>query len=182
MIKFYCKCGQKIRVDDVHAGKKGKCPKCKAVVLIPNASEEEFDIEEMLGSIEPNDPRDTSDSQEDSQSYAMTEEAKPTKQCTYCGESILVVAKKCKHCGEFLGGRQRTPIRNNSNAVGQARKPWSSGVMVVFILLTICLPIIGFLIGLCGLTQKQNKSNGLELLVVSIICFVVYFFVYVYLL
>ncbi len=24
------------------------------------------------------------------------------KMCSYCGEQILAVAKKCKHCGEFL--------------------------------------------------------------------------------
>ena len=25
-----------------------------------------------------------------------------TKQCPYCGEEILIAAKKCKHCGEWL--------------------------------------------------------------------------------
>lgn len=26
------------------------------------------------------------------------------KQCPYCGEDILAIAKKCKHCGEWLDG------------------------------------------------------------------------------
>ena len=37
MIKFHCKnCGQKINAPEVHAGKKGKCPKCKQIILIPH--------------------------------------------------------------------------------------------------------------------------------------------------
>ncbi len=36
MIKFHCKnCGQKISVPDIHTGKKGKCPKCKAIIIVP---------------------------------------------------------------------------------------------------------------------------------------------------
>lgn len=36
IIKFYCKnCGQKIRVPQIHAGKKGKCPKCKNTIVVP---------------------------------------------------------------------------------------------------------------------------------------------------
>ena len=38
IIKFHCKnCGQKIRVPQIHAGKKGKCPKCKNIIIIPKA-------------------------------------------------------------------------------------------------------------------------------------------------
>lgn len=38
MIKFSChKCGQVIKVSDEYAGKKGKCPKCRTVLLIPVA-------------------------------------------------------------------------------------------------------------------------------------------------
>jgi len=36
MIKFCCEnCGQKISVPEIHAGKKGKCPKCKNIVVVP---------------------------------------------------------------------------------------------------------------------------------------------------
>ena len=38
MIKFHCKnCGQEIGVPEIHAGKKGKCPKCKNIVVVPKA-------------------------------------------------------------------------------------------------------------------------------------------------
>ena len=30
------------------------------------------------------------------------------KRCPFCGELILAIARKCKHCGEFLDGSQGT--------------------------------------------------------------------------
>jgi len=43
MIKFSCKnCGQRIKVPDEHAGKKGKCPKCKTVVVVPEIDNDIF--------------------------------------------------------------------------------------------------------------------------------------------
>ncbi len=32
-----------------------------------------------------------------------------TKRCPYCGEEILAVAKKCKHCGEWLEEKKEEP-------------------------------------------------------------------------
>lgn len=42
MIKFHCKnCGQKISAPEVHAGKRGKCPKCGNIIAIPKAENAE---------------------------------------------------------------------------------------------------------------------------------------------
>lgn len=36
MIRFHCKnCGQKLKIADIYAGKKAKCPKCKNVIVLP---------------------------------------------------------------------------------------------------------------------------------------------------
>lgn len=41
MLKFNCKnCGQKISIPEVHAGKKGKCPKCKSIVVVPEINDD----------------------------------------------------------------------------------------------------------------------------------------------
>ena len=34
-IRFYCVCGQRIKVPKSYAGKAGRCPKCKSLVRIP---------------------------------------------------------------------------------------------------------------------------------------------------
>lgn len=40
MIQFSCECGQKLKVDDKYAGKKIRCPKCKAVAMVPSEEED----------------------------------------------------------------------------------------------------------------------------------------------
>ena len=38
-------------------------------------------------------------------------ETRETKNCPYCGEEILAVAKKCKHCGEWLDSSHHEEVK-----------------------------------------------------------------------
>jgi DNA-directed RNA polymerase subunit RPC12/RpoP len=37
LIHFKCKCGQKIKVPQIYAGRTGRCPKCSARIIIPQS-------------------------------------------------------------------------------------------------------------------------------------------------
>ena len=49
------------------------------------------------------------------------EAAATTKACPWCGETILAVAKKCKHCGEFLSGERPSGSADPTLRVGSVR-------------------------------------------------------------
>ena len=57
MIKFHCKnCGQKISVPEIHAGKKGKCPKCKKLVIVPKIKNaDSMNEQKNLSAAKPHD-------------------------------------------------------------------------------------------------------------------------------
>ncbi|MHC4546159.1 MAG: hypothetical protein ACYTDW_17595, partial [Planctomycetota bacterium] len=74
MIRFSCKhCGQKIRVPEVGAGRKGKCPKCKNIVLVPKVE----DIKAVASRTEPSASEIISgDSVLDPRHYDIAQESK----------------------------------------------------------------------------------------------------------
>jgi membrane protein YdbS with pleckstrin-like domain len=50
-----------------------------------------------------------------------------TRACPYCGEQILTVAKKCKHCGEFLDASGKPSIASapqKESSAGPERTIW----------------------------------------------------------
>jgi TM2 domain-containing membrane protein YozV len=59
--------------------------------------------------------------------------ADATIRCTYCAELISAVAKKCKHCGEFLDSTLRQARAQPSVPQRQAWNPGTAAVLSLLI-------------------------------------------------
>ncbi len=103
------------------------------------------------------------------------------KLCPQCGEEILKIAKKCKHCQSMLVGgasagrrRARTRGRVSSGASGQGTKALIFGILS----LVICAPIFGPMAIISGNSARTDPNEsttgtiGLVLGVISVLFFV----------
>ena len=55
-----------------------------------------------------------------------------TKACPFCGEEVLAVAVKCKHCGSAIAGQ---PLKDQSQL--RMRPAFSTGALIVLSLIAI---------------------------------------------
>ena len=97
-------------------------------------------------------------------------DAAETKPCPFCAESILAVAKKCKHCGEYLDAEARRAARPVPTAmermivpVGRPASAIASGYLGLFGI----MPMVGlpFSIGaiITGFVALKTLKNNPEL-------------------
>jgi TM2 domain-containing membrane protein YozV len=77
------------------------------------------------------------DGTDDVRFVSEIEPTRETTQCRFCGEEILRVARKCKHCGEFLDPALRNPGSATyvTHTVVHQEPKWSPGVAAVLSLL-----------------------------------------------
>jgi len=80
-----------------------------------------------------------------------------TKNCPYCGEQILAIAQKCRHCLTMLSGPQAGQPGGTGAAEavasGEGKKALVLGIIGVVI---FCLPVVPIVLG--ALAIKYGKS------------------------
>jgi len=77
------------------------------------------------------------------------------KLCPYCGEEILAVAKKCKHCGEWLDKKESVETRIEPQYIPEKKVTFKKWWIAILIILAI-------VVGLFVVISNHQNEPGKE--------------------
>jgi membrane protein YdbS with pleckstrin-like domain/predicted RNA-binding Zn-ribbon protein involved in translation (DUF1610 family) len=95
--QIICVCGHRFFITEQQLTGHVTCPSCGRA-LIPVVTPQQ----PAPTSASADAPTDNPPANGTTAEPAIATSAEATKRCPFCGEVILAIAKKCKHCGEFL--------------------------------------------------------------------------------
>jgi len=168
-IEFRCgACQTLLRTSDDKAGRRAKCPSCGAEVATP-AKHPAADFEEFVDYEVPNDFPQRSRPAPAASGRPTAATGRRTT-CPMCGESIVATARRCRHCGEVIGGRPTYPSHGYAPTAGSAV---ASLVLGIVGLLTFCLwfvtipcSLLAVGLGIAGIRASrsgQYQGEGLAI-------------------
>ncbi|MCX7006899.1 MAG: hypothetical protein NTY53_06570 [Kiritimatiellaeota bacterium] len=124
-VKFLCsQCHQHLEAPSQMAGELIDCPACKTPIEVPFP-------------------------QQASQQIAAYNRGQKTRPCPYCGEAVLAVAIKCKHCGSDL-------------TAGGEELAGTNALSVLIIVLLVLLGMFWLAIGLLQLFLSYTLPQQLH--------------------
>lgn len=148
-----CVCGHSLEIDPQRLGRHVVCPMCNRTLIVISASP----------------------AMENSAAPVAATPAALQQPCPSCGEMILKVARKCRHCGEFVATQPQHPTPTNTAGTDSdpAEQPMNDAVFDVsasqwdnFWRYLTCLIILTIAIGGANKVPALRPYSGMIFAVV----------------
>lgn len=145
-VRVTCKCGKHYRVKAEMAGKRVRCPACRAIIVVP-----------------PEDPCAQGDLEDTLERLLQESKQVPTL-CPACGNPLAPDAtKKCPHCGRKLrtnGESVLATSRGAGWALDKSKRGASGRGLTTFAKKLILLGTVAIAIGVCLLLYKVGVFDA----------------------
>lgn len=84
--------------------------------------------------------------------------------CKNCGKEVLEKAVVCLSCGGIVNEVFLVSPKEKDNY-----QEWSLSAFIGYLILGVLLPFVGFIIGIVGITKEAKRTQGIYILVASIV-------------